>query len=165
MKLTGKASGIGVEGVSYTPPEGKPQDGNPRAPRTWVVVADSRVANIYQRVPAGLELIATATPDENEKEKPPREKRRERSFASSTGIHFASNPKDRTQRFSFIKEVTAWLERARAEKAFDRLVLVAGPAVLGEFHAALPESLHELIYQELAKGLTHAPVATLQEYL
>jgi protein required for attachment to host cells len=56
---------------------------------------------------------------------------------------------------AFVSELSARLERGRSEHAFERLVLVAPPKLLGKLRAALPDTLSALVAATLPKDLAH----------
>ena len=65
----------------------------------------------------------------------------------------------------FAKRVAGELEDARHAKQFDRLVLIAGAAFLGQLRAALPRDLREVVVSEVAKDLVHEPEHVLQAHV
>jgi protein required for attachment to host cells len=65
----------------------------------------------------------------------------------------------------FLAEVVGDLARAHRDKKFDRLVLIAPPASLGELRKLLPPELATLVVGEIDKDLTHADGIELTRHL
>lgn len=67
----------------------------------------------------------------------------------------------------FSLRVAAELERARRAGRFERLVLVAAPAFLGELRAALPTALRPCVTATMAKDIAnhHHPESEVRRYL
>ncbi len=57
------------------------------------------------------------------------------------------------------------LDKNRADKTFDRVILVAPPATLGDLREALSDHVRAAVYAELDKDLTKTPVAELPQHL
>jgi protein required for attachment to host cells len=57
------------------------------------------------------------------------------------------------------------LDERLAEKAYDRLVIVAPPKALGDLRAALSEQVKPHVYAELDKDLVKTPTAELPQHL
>jgi len=51
------------------------------------------------------------------------------------------------------------------DQAFDRLVLVAAPATLGDIRKILPKPLQGVVYGEISKNLVHVPNQELSDHL
>lgn len=65
----------------------------------------------------------------------------------------------------FARRIARELGAARRAGAFDRLIVVAGPAFLGELRRALPKSLSQIVAAEVRKDLTRASSAELRRHL
>ncbi|HET9473201.1 MAG TPA: host attachment protein [Steroidobacteraceae bacterium] len=65
----------------------------------------------------------------------------------------------------FALRVAAELERARRAGRFERLVLVAAPAFLGELRAALPTALRPYVTATVAKDIVHHADSDVRRYL
>jgi protein required for attachment to host cells len=57
------------------------------------------------------------------------------------------------------------LDRKLAERAFDRLVLVAPPATMGDLRASLSEQVRARVSAELVADLTKVPINKLDQHL
>ena len=71
----------------------------------------------------------------------------------------------RNEERRFSAQVIDELEQRLAAGAFDRLILVAGPTMLGDLRAGLSAKLRAAVHFELAKDLTHEPNAKLKQHL
>lgn len=65
----------------------------------------------------------------------------------------------------FARQIAGELERARREKKFDRIILMAGPPFLGVLRAALPDSLATTIVATVAKDLVHQAESVVRAHL
>ncbi len=65
----------------------------------------------------------------------------------------------------FAKDVVHQLEIALAQKAFDRLVIVAGPHMLGLMRQVLGQQLRAVLVAEIAKDLSALSLQSLQSHL
>lgn len=82
--------------------------------------------------------------------------------------HAATSGERRPQRqaaAAFARRVSRELAAAARAGSFDRLILVAAPAVLGDLRRALPKSLQRLVSAELRKDLARATPAELRRQL
>ncbi len=137
------------------------------AVRTWVLVADAERAEVYETSGPGTGLAAVEGMAFAEDTAPSRELGRDRparTFDSVGAGRHAVEPRldpHREQKREFARHVVAALETARARRAFDRLVLVAPPAFLGDLRQALPAALAATVASEIAKDLTRTPRAEL----
>lgn len=91
-----------------------------------------------------------------------------RTFDSAGAHRHAMEPHSDPQREakrSFATELAAGLQDQLRAKAFDRLVLVAAPATLGDLRKALPKPLLAAVYAEIPKNLVHVPNQELGDHL
>ena len=65
----------------------------------------------------------------------------------------------------FARRVAAELERARRVGRFERLVLVASPAFLGELRAALPTAVRPYVAATVHKDIVHHADSDVRRYL
>ena len=65
----------------------------------------------------------------------------------------------------FARRVAAELDRTRRAGRFERIVLVAAPAFLGELRAALPAAVRPYIGATLAKDIVHHADSEVRRYL
>ncbi len=138
-------------------------------PVTWVVVADAREAQIYVRgrphdvlVPVGDPLAA---------EPVEREQGRHalgRVYESRSTARHMHEPhvdvREETRR-RFMLEIGEKLETSWEQHAFDRLVLIGPPKVIGDLRRTLSDDMQRTVIAEVGKELTHAPLQALTLYL
>lgn len=143
-----------------------------RTEETWVLVADAARALLLRAGPADgpLELLeelahpeGRAKPGELVEDKPGR------SFDSArTGGRHAMEPDTDPQRAElhrFVRRLAAALDEAAGAGRFHRLVLVAGPRLLGELRDALPERVRGMVTREVGKDLAGLDLPELRERL
>lgn len=140
-----------------------------RIPRTWVVVADSKSAHIYCKTVNRLAVIIN---EENDfpirKQNGAHSNRGHSSGSHSETVHYCSNPEDRQnhlQLSSFIYKLAEILDKAEKEKIFDKLVVIAPSAVLGEMRSHFSTNVQQCIMAELNKNLTSLSERKLYDYL
>ncbi|MBI1171907.1 hypothetical protein GC209_10930 [bacterium] len=69
------------------------------------------------------------------------------------------------ERLRFARHIVAALEAEWGRGTYDRIVIAAGPKMLGELRAALPKALHPLVAAELHKDLMKIPLHDLPRHL
>jgi protein required for attachment to host cells len=158
-------------------------------PVTWILVADGRQAEIYirksveRRIPLGSNGLHRHYQEIHEPELVPvgvrlhAESRDEydasrrqlgRVFESATPARSIAEPRLDVReeiRQHFAKEIAERLENAEFGGAFDRLVLIAPPKILGELKKHLRKSVLNKVIAELPKELTHQPERVLTKQL
>lgn len=138
---------------------------------TWVLIADGARARVYVNEGPGKGIEAVAGAEYAADHRPDREildDKPGRTFESAnTTRHAYEPPHDphRELKRSFAESLVAMLEEKLAQKAFDRVVLVAPPAMLGDLRSELSEPLRAAIYAELDKDLTKTPADELPKHL
>lgn len=127
--------------------------------KTWIVVADSARARIFEssgktddlRLAKDLEHPASQAHERDLITDRPG-----RTFDSNgPGRHAMSesvSPKEH-ESAKFCKTLSDAIEHARNEQAFDRLVIVAAPAFLGQLRKMLSASAAQLVTLEIDKNL------------
>ncbi|HWK40149.1 MAG TPA: host attachment protein [Hyphomicrobium sp.] len=136
---------------------------------TWILIADGAHARLFaNRGPGkGIEQLEVINGDH----RPDSELVRDnlgRTFESVGDTRHAITPKTdphRELKRDFAKHLGKVLEQGLAEKAYDRLVIVAPPAALGDLRASLSEPVKHAIYAELDKDLVKTPTDNLAEHL
>jgi protein required for attachment to host cells len=141
--------------------------------RTWFVLADGMHARILrQEVPRGPlvpaldhDLVAPAVHGHARDLKSDRPGR---AFSTGTNARHAMEPRhdphDHEKRH-FARRVADLINDAAARDAFEHLVLVAPPRVLGELRAALDERASKRITGEVTRDLIRTPVTELPDQL
>ena len=138
---------------------------------TWVLIADGAHARLFSNHGPGKGIEAIEGGVINGDHRPDRELVRDaatRTFESVGVSRHAITPKTdphRELKRDFAKHLADLLDRRYAEKAFDRLVIVAPPSALGDLRAALSDHLKPHIYAELDKDLVKTPTAELPQHL
>ncbi len=161
-----------------------------KPPVTWILVADSRQAQVYTRhkVEKLMPLLGNSKRNQFSEiiahEPVPVlgmkwEAESDDQYEvgrNATGMVFESANSARSMsephmnvsdeiRMHFAKKIADQLNRAREEKLFDRLVLVAAPKMLGEIKKHLSGKTLKSVAAEMPKDLTHYDGQTLAEHL
>ena len=139
--------------------------------RTWIVIADGDQAKIFENDGPGKGLHAVKDLQLEQAhikardimaDKPGRAGNTQ-GPGSRSGIAYHTDPVDvREQRF--VEHLADVLDRKHTEGAFERLVIAAAPAALGDLRPALSDEVKETILAELPKDLTNIPTAKLGEH-
>lgn len=78
------------------------------------------------------------------------------------GYQPRTDPKD-VEEIRFAHYIANWLDGAHAQNAFERLVIVAPPAFLGQLRQEMGDRLKKSIYATLDKDYTHLDEHELTE--
>jgi protein required for attachment to host cells len=138
---------------------------------TWIVVADGARAHVLKNEGIGKGLEPVTDLVSATQHRPARELGTDkpgRTFESASAARHAMEPRVDWHRFEkhrFAGDMAAMLNQQARDKAFERLVLVAPPEILGVLRAELDDATRKLITGELAKDLTHEPIHGLPERL
>jgi protein required for attachment to host cells len=133
--------------------------------RHWVVVADSSAATIYssdELLQEFRELARLAHPDSRARAGALVSDDRGRTAAD--GRHSALEARTDLHRHQidvFARELAVELCRGRADRAFERLVVVAPPRFLGLVRGHLDAATSEAVVASIAADLMHEPAHTL----
>jgi protein required for attachment to host cells len=139
--------------------------------RTWFLIADGSRAKVFEstgarQAPREIEDLGFSVdlPKSGEllADKPGR------TFDSvGAGRHAKENPTDlhRHRKRDFAGKMVDELRRAMLAERFDRLVLVAPPAFLGDLRQQLPKDLKAKVADEITLDLTNTPEQQLSAYL
>ncbi len=139
--------------------------------RTWVLVADGGHAKVFQSEGRNSELVPVEGMIFSADLPANRDiltDRPGRAFESQGRAHHAKeNPSDphRELKRAFAKKLAGILEAGLVEKRFDRLVVVAPPATLGDLRDALAKRVHGKVVAELAHDLVKTPHGELAGHL
>ena len=138
---------------------------------TWILIADGARARIFANHGPGKGIEAVEGAEFETELRPSRELRDDRpgrTFESANTMRHAIKPRQdphRELKRSFSEELAAILDEQLAQKAYDRVVLVAPPVTLGDLRSALSARVRAVVYAELDKDLTKTPVAELPRHL
>ncbi|BAZ94630.1 MULTISPECIES: host attachment protein [Thiohalobacter] len=139
--------------------------------RTWIVVAESSRAKIYEAANAGADLV------EREDLVHPEGRLHERDLVSDRPGHDSgtagSGPHVLDESTSahveemqkFAREIAARLEQGLNDKAYDRLVLVAPPKFLGVLRDVLAQGVAATVAETLHKNLVQHGAEEVREHV
>lgn len=139
--------------------------------KTWIVVADGDQAKIFEHDGPGKGLHAIKDLQLEQAHLKARDIMADKPGRAGSGtapgsraaMDYRSDPVDvREQRF--VEKLADVLDKKHAEGAFERLVIAAAPAALGDLRPALSDEVRETILAELPKDLTNVPTAKLGEH-
>lgn len=139
--------------------------------RTWIVIADGARACFLENRGPGSGLAPAGAPELSQELKPTREIGAEPPGRThdrlGPGRHAMAPRVDwhEFEKVRFAKEIASLLDRSAEAKAFDRLVLVAPPKILGTLRAELGKNTAAMVSGELAKDLTNHPLDALPAHL
>jgi protein required for attachment to host cells len=141
-----------------------------RSKRTWVVVADGARARIALSPEPGGRLVPALDRDFIGPHPPTRalvSDRPGRHATPGTGRHGVGRGTDRhrQEKILFVRTIARELDRGLKAGAFDCLVLVAPPPVLGWLRARLSPAVRRLIRAEIGKDLTQVALHALPAHL
>lgn len=134
---------------------------------TWVVVTDSEKAlflrNLTDHEDPNLDLF-DAEAQENPSDREQGANRPGRMNDGGMGQRSALDDTDwhELQKERFAADLAEKLYAEAHRGAFERLVLVASPKVLGDLRAALHKEVADRIVAEIPKTLTNHPVAEIE---
>lgn len=138
---------------------------------TWILIADGARARVLchdgpgrgvAAVPDALFEASHAPDREIDADKPGR------TFDSVGAGRHHKEPRTsphRQQKADFARELAQMLERRRGEGAFDRLLVVAPPATIGDLRSSMSKEVRGRVIAEVAKDLTHVPNAEIDRHL
>ena len=127
--------------------------------KTWILIADAAHARILETSGSGKPLVPVPAFTMSQAFPPSRELGSERPTRthdslgdSRHGVEAHSDPRRELMR-KFATLVVEKLEAAMATHAFDRLIIVAPPAMLGDLRKALTKPLIQRVVAEIDKDL------------
>jgi protein required for attachment to host cells len=136
-----------------------------------IVVADERQANFFDALSPQSPLTARGTvvnPAGGKRDTDLETDRAGRRFGGTSGVshgsgqvqghHHGVNGERSTEQHEltlFAKEVAKRIDLDRTQNQFDRLVIVAGPKMLGLLRQSLPTPTQSLLAGEVAKDILH----------
>jgi len=138
---------------------------------TWILIADGARARIFANHGPGKGVTTVEGAEFSADHRPDREIMSDkpgRSFESVGTTRHAIEPHHdphRELKRSFSERLAAMLDEQLAAKAYDRVILVAPPKMLGDLRAALSAHVQAAVYAELDKDLTKTPVQELPGHL
>ena len=135
---------------------------------TWILAADASRARVLQRSGRAEALVEIQGLDN------PAGRAHDRDLVTDAHARFRGNggPASDRQETSavehatdlFAKRLGAFLEKARAERRYDELVVVAPPKFLGALRAELDKETGKLVREEIPKDLSALNARELSQY-
>jgi protein required for attachment to host cells len=142
-----------------------------KAKVTWIVIADGNQAKVFEHDGPGKGLKPLK--DLNFEQEPLKASeimadKPGRSFTSAgpgsrSSMEYHSDPVAVRER-KFVEKLADVLNENQREGKFDRLVIAAAPAALGDIRPALSDQVKETILAEMPKDLTNIPIPKLAEH-
>ena len=142
-----------------------------KAKVTWIVIADGNQAKVFEHDGPGKGLRALK--DLQFEQEPLKASdimadKPGRSFASAgpgsrSSMEYSSDPVALRER-KFVERLADVLNQKQQQGKFDRLVIAAAPAALGDIRPALSEGVKDTILAELPKDLTNVPTPKLASH-
>ena len=134
---------------------------------TWIVLANSRLANVVVHCGPGKGFVAKkdlawSAPDTIDFAD---KAGTARSSTTSATVTFGRSDPDDIAQAAFAKDIACGLAGLRRDGAFNRLIVSAAPHMLGELRKALDKTELEGAYQDVSKDLTHIPPQDLGPHL
>ncbi len=139
--------------------------------KTWILLADGARARIVSNAGPGKgieEVSGMEFSGDKQRTGEVMADRPGRSFDSAGSHRHAMEPPSdphREMKRDFASDLVQALEDQLAKRAFDRLVLIAAPATLGDLRNAMPKALQDVIYAEVPKDLVKLPNTDLGSHL
>jgi protein required for attachment to host cells len=133
---------------------------------TYIVVADTHSARIFSKVNKqnSLELVHHLAADLDSKE----HKKPSTTYSDGGSLKHAvdphTDPKEVEQQH-FAHEVIAFVDGALKQNAFEGLILIASPKMLGVLSNDLSDQLSKRVVNKIDKNLTEMKISELEEYL
>jgi protein required for attachment to host cells len=138
---------------------------------TWIVIADGNQAKVFEHDGPGKGLRPLK--DMQFEQEPLKAQeimadRPGRSFASfgpgsRSSMESSSDPVQVRER-KFVEHLAAVLNEKQVEGKFDRLVIAAAPAALGDIRPALSDQVKATVLAEMPKDLTNVPIPKLAQH-
>ncbi|MEO5335989.1 MAG: host attachment protein [Magnetospirillum sp. WYHS-4] len=141
-----------------------------KSTRTWFLIADGSRARVVVNEGPGKGVRPAMDHEFATSSAPSREWGADRPGRAGGpgGTGHAKEPRIDLHDFAkerFAAEMAAMLDEAAGRRAYDRLILVAPPKVLGNLRSALKNGARERIAGELSKDLTHVAIRDLAGHL
>ena len=137
----------------------------------WIVVADGARTQVFVNNGQGTGLksaLPHALISDNRPSGELATDRPGRAFDSAGPGRHAMQPStdpQRHQQKTFAKEIAKMLDEQHSKKAFDQLIIVAAPRMLGDLRDALTQQIRQLVIGEVDKDLTKLSVNDLTKHL
>jgi protein required for attachment to host cells len=153
MEFTGKIVGADLKAFSGRQYTGSHRENH----RIWILTADKRIARLFARTGDHLELIGEIKPAQDAVTELTNRTVGRNSGPGDPSLRHKYEPhmnESRQESLFFIHELADWLNRIAGEDVFDRLVIAAAPATLGDLRAVLHQGVYDRVAAEVDKELT-----------
>lgn len=139
-------------------------------PSTWVVVANSCEAKLFtvSKFPSITLIEKLEHPESKLHDQDLVSNKPGRNFQSTNTMRHAYSPETDPKRQEielFAKQVADHLTSNHQQNAFQRLYLIASPAVLGMLRTHFSRSLQECIVKEISKDLINHTDQEIEKHL
>lgn len=126
--------------------------------KTWIVVAEASCAKFFETDNNGVDLRMVREfrhPDSRKKTGELTSDKPGRAFDSIGRGRHAEERGDAHvhEQQVFAHELAVFLDKARSDKRFENLIIVAGPHFLGELRQIISASLKKCVTKEVGKDL------------
>ena len=139
--------------------------------RTWILVADGGGARILEALGKGHGLHEISGSESRVENAPSHELGRDRPgrvHESVGATRHAIEPRrdpHKALETLFADQLATMLGKYAAAAAFDRLVIVAPPAMLGDLRKVMPPEVRKTIIAEIDKDLTKVPNVEISTHI
>jgi len=139
--------------------------------KTWIIVADGARAQVFINSGPGSGLesaLPQALVADNRPSGDIGSDRPGRSFDSAGQGRHSMQPSSDPHQYAqaeFARDIAKLLEEKRGQKAYDQIIIIAAPKMLGELRSALDPSTSRLVVGEIDKDLTKLAVEDLSPHL
>ena len=138
---------------------------------TWIVIADGDQAKVFEHEGPGKGLKPIKDlqfEQEHLKAQEIMADKPGRAFSSAgpgarSSMEYSSDPVAVRER-RFVERLADMLNEKQQQGKFDRLVIAAAPAALGDIRPALSDKVKETILAEMPKDLTNVPTQKLGQH-
>lgn len=134
---------------------------------TWIVLANAREATLAEnRGPGkGVQMVEGQTWQAEPVDLPRDEAGVGHSIAGPGKSAVEQKDPQRKADMALAKDVAQAMNKALSAKKFDRLILVAGPHMLGLLRAEMNGALKSALAGEIAKDLSAQPMESLESHI
>jgi len=140
-------------------------------PCTWICVADGTRARFFHCDGPGREIVPAmsymlAAPSRSHNLQMTTDRPGRTFDSAGIGRHaYDEGDWQDEEKSRFAGRVAAQLDRAVLDHQFDRLVMVAPPAMMGELRKHISDFTRRMVVVEVVKDLTHATPREMQSHL
>lgn len=134
---------------------------------TWVIAADPTLGRVIEIEDDAAEVCSFAR-EESVPAPVQTAPQRTETFETVDGERQAravERAPDETQRIAFTRQIGDYVEHARRDHRFEKLVLVADPKVLANLRKELSSETMKLVSSEVSKNLARQNVEQIRSYL